>query len=193
MTGSRAGRRQKLAKVTYDECDGQIHVGKTGSFGWNQLDEAMGSLEEVGSASLTQLRDALKRAGRMSFPVSSDSAEHLDPEYASANDTTFKFKSGKLLTEIEGWLGGYGDDESDALERLISHYLLERRSTVVFFEAHTYSGDTYLRLTYESPYYARSVREIATLARDAKALLSAAVTGSVTPSSGLALILGGHA
>jgi hypothetical protein len=193
MTKSPQPRRQKLARVTYDEYDGEIHVGKTGSFGWDQVGEAFGSLEAVGSASLTQLRDALKRAGRTSFAVSTDSAEHFDPEFASSNDTTFEFKSGKLLTKIEGWLGGHGDDESDALERLILHYLRERRSNVEFFEVYTYSADTHASLTYASPYYTRSVREIAALAHDAKALLSAAVTGSVTPSSGLALILGGHA
>jgi hypothetical protein len=186
-------RRAKHAKVKYDFYDGDIHVGEEGSFGWDPLGEPIGSLEAVGDASLTQLRDALKKAGQAGFAVSRDSAKHFDAEYASADDTSFEFKGGRLLTKIEGFLGGYSDDESDALERLITNYLSERRAAVEFFEAYTYSGDTHVSLTYEAPYYGRSVRDVAALAYDAKALLSAAVTGRIGQSSALDLILGGHA
>src|SRR5438046_2333560 len=104
MTRPRRRSGAKLARVRYDPYDGEIIVEKGGSFGWNPMGEPIGSLEEVGAASLTQLRDALTRAGQTRFAVSRDSANRFDPEYASSDDTTFEFKSGKLLTTIEGWL-----------------------------------------------------------------------------------------
>ncbi|MEX2210602.1 MAG: hypothetical protein WD689_02400 [Gaiellaceae bacterium] len=193
MAKPRRKNPPKLEKVTYDEYEGEIVVGGTNSFGWDQLGEPLGSLEAVGQGSLTHLRDALLRAGHNTFAVSTDRAEHFDAEYAFSHDTSFSFESGKLLTKIEFWLGGYADENSDpALEDLISRYLAARRSTLEFFEAYTYSENTMVSLTYASPYYNRSVRDLAFVAFDAKALLSAAVTGSITPSTGLALLLGGH-
>lgn len=176
MARSRKRRPTRLAKVTFDEYAGDLLVGKTGSFGWNPLGEALGSLEEVGPASLTQLRDALRRAGLVGFAVSTDRAEHFDPEYASADDIWFEFQRGKLITKIEGWLDGYAEDDS-TLERLISHYLGVRRCVLEFFEVYTYSGNSHFSLTYDTPYYGRRVRAVFALARDTKALLGAAVTG----------------
>jgi hypothetical protein len=193
MARARREKRPKLLRVVYDEYDHEIRVGRAGAFGWDPAGEAVGSLEVVGRASLTQLREALRRAGRTGFAVSTDRAEHFDPEYASQHDTVFEFESGKLITKVEGWLGAFSDDDTGALERLMNNYLSARRSTIKFFEIYTYSGDTFVSLTYDTPYYNRAVREVAALAFDAKALLSAAVTGNVTPSSALALILGGHA
>jgi hypothetical protein len=179
--------------VKYDLYEGEIRVGEKGSFGWDPLGEPVGSLEAVGRGSVTQLRDALRQAGQTGFAVSRDSAKHFDAEYASIDDTSFRFVGGKLVTKVEGFLGGYADDESNALEGLVTNYLRERGAAVEFFEAYTYSGDTHVSLAYETPYYGRSIRDVAALALDTKALLTAAVTGRIERSSAVELVLGGHA
>lgn len=188
-----------LPRVRYDDRNTSLIVGagpdeveidNTGA------DEFHAHIADIGPASATSLRDALRRAHEMTLLISDGPYEQFDPEYSLAGPVSLEEADGALainvMFEIDDWYDQH--QVVQHVKRLLGPLLERTRCEFGAADMHPQFA--------AAPWFAwvallpttrgRTVQELYEVALDAEALLSAAATGELTRATTLDLLRAGH-